>query len=114
VLNGTLERSVFVAFSTSDGTATSSDPADFDPLSNVVIEFNGAMLSQTVRVTIINDDILENAENFFGQLSTTDINNVQLDQALAEVTILEEFGDDGKALTHGRAAPCSCGTLNQD
>ena len=105
VLSGVLESSVIVTFSTSDGSATSSDPADFVPLSNMAVEFNAAIQSQTITVTILNDDILENSENFFGVLATPNTDNVVLDDALAEVTILEQLGDDGKP------AHMSCGTF---
>ncbi len=95
VLNGTLERSVFVTFFTSDGSATSTAPADFQASSNVSLEFNSNTVSQQVSVTIIDDDILENPEIFLGNLDEGS-SGVTISQRIATVTILEQEGDDGE------------------
>ncbi len=95
VLVGILERSASVTFSTMDGTATSTGPADFVALSNVTLEFSAGTSSHQVTVTIVNDDIVEDPETFFGNLTTSD-DSVQLAPRTATVTIREEFGDDSK------------------
>ena len=92
ILSGTLERSVKVFFSTSDGTATSIDPLDFNPLTDVVLQFNAFTSSTPVVVTIVDDGILENSETFFGNLRSSDSGVVVVFQRV-NVTILEDAGD---------------------
>jgi len=94
VLGGTLETSVQVTVSTADGTATSTDPADFVALAGEVLEFNATTLSQTITVTIVNDNILESDEDFFALLDTTN-SAVTLDPRTATAVIQEQPGDDG-------------------
>lgn len=98
VLEGTLRRQAEVIFYTSDGTATSIAglPEDFVPLSGLVLQFDEDTLSLTVTVAIINDDILEDTEFFFGNLNTSD-SAVDLLPDEATVSILEQDGDDGEA-----------------
>ena len=91
-MSGSLERSVEVFFSTSDGTATSIDRLDYNPLTDVVLQFNASTSSIPVIVTIVDDGILENSEKFFGNLRTSD-SGVFIDSQRAIVTILEEAGD---------------------
>ena len=98
LLSGTLERSVLVNFFTTDGSATSTVPQDFVAMSNVPLEFSATTSSRQVTVTIINDNILENVEFFYGNLSTSD-GAVQLSPATARATILELDEDDGKVCT---------------
>ena len=92
IISGSLERSVEVFFSTSDGTATSIDPLDFNPLTDVVLQFNASTSSIPVIVTIVDDGILENSEKFFGNLRTSD-SGVVVDSQRVNVTILEDIGD---------------------
>ena len=92
IMSGLLERSVEVFFSTSDGTATSIDRLDFNPLTDVVLQFNASTSSIPVIVTIVDDGILENSEIFFGNLRTSD-SGVFVDSQRAIVTILDEAGD---------------------
>ena len=73
VLDGQLVRPVSVDFTTQDGTATSTAPADFisiNPTSPIV--FSPSDLVQQVLVTIIDDDIAENPELFAAVLSSID------------------------------------------
>ena len=95
VIEGTLERDAVVSFSTTDGSATSTDPADFNAVSDQLFTFSPSTSSNDVTVTIFDDDIVENSEFFFGNLSTTD-NAVNLDPSAARVTISETEGDDSK------------------
>ena len=92
IMSGTLERYVEVFFSTSDGTATSIDALDFNPLTDVVLQFNASTSSIPVVVTIVDDGILENSETFFGNLRTSD-SGVVVDSRRVNVTILENTGD---------------------
>ena len=92
ILSGTLERSVEVFFSTSDGTATSIDPLDFNPLTDVVLQFNASTSSIPVKVTFVDDGILENSETFFGNLRSND-SGVVVDSQRVNITILEDTGD---------------------
>ena len=92
IMSGTLERSVVVFFSTSDGTATSIDPLDFNPLTDVILQFNTFTSSIPVIVTIVDDGILENSETFFGNLRSNDSGAV-VDFQRVNITILEDAGD---------------------
>ena len=92
IISGSLERSVEVFFSTSDGTATSIDMLDFNPLTDVVLQFNASTSSIPVVVTILDDGILENSETFFGNLMTSD-SGVVVDSQRVNVTILEDARD---------------------
>ncbi len=88
VLEGTLERPAEVIFSTTDGTATSIAPIDFEAITGSVLQFDQDTPTVTVTVTIIDDAILENVENFFGNLVTSD-SAVDLGPDTATVNILE-------------------------
>ncbi len=72
IFSGTLERQAVVFFSTTDGSATSVAPADFVSRSNVRLTFSPSVNSTTVTVDLINDGIVENREEFYGNLSATD------------------------------------------
>ena len=47
-------------------------PVDFEGLDNVVLQFDENTLTRPIVLTIIDDAILEDEENFFGNLSTSD------------------------------------------
>ena len=75
VLAGQLARTVSVDFYTQDGTATSTPPADFISVTQalpITLQFSPTDLVQEATVTIINDDITENPEQFAGLLSSID------------------------------------------
>ena len=93
--SGTLERPATVTFSTTDGSATSSAPADFLAVPGLLVVFDQVTNVREVNVTIINDAILEANENFFGNLMTAD-GAVSLSPASAEVVVQEAFGEDGE------------------
>jgi len=93
VLAGTLQRSVEVSFSTTEGTATSSD---FNSQQDVILQFDETSLTQMVNVAIISDNILEGTESFFGNLTTSD-SDVTLNPSAAVVNILDV--GDGKTST---------------
>ena len=93
VIAGVLERAVQVFFSTNSGTATSSPPADFVGVLEAPLQFDSVARSRTIRVPILNDDVLENTEFFYGNLTTTDA-AVDLTAPGATVTIFQIPGDD--------------------
>ena len=86
ILEGTLERDAIVFFSTTDGSATSTDPADFTAVTNEPVTFSSSMNSNEVTVTIVDDEAVESIEVFYGNLSTSD-SAIDLLPASAPVTI---------------------------
>ncbi len=69
---------------------------DFVDPGSITLQFNGSYTSQTVRITIIDDAILEHDESFFGKLTATDpAVTVEPDQACAEATIIEDNDSKG-------------------
>ena len=88
VLDGNLMRPAEVVFFTTDGTATSTAPVDFVGLDNVVLQFDENTLTRPIVLTIIDDAILEDEENFFGNLSTSD-GAVDLLPVTTRINILE-------------------------
>ncbi len=71
---------------------------DFVDPGPITLHFNGSSTSQTVRITIIDDAILEHDESFFGKLTATDP-AVTVDPNQAEATIIED--NDSKLGYHG-------------
>ncbi len=75
VLAGQLARTVSVNFFTQDGTATSTAPIDFiavPPAIPITLQFSPTDLNLTATVTISNDDISEDSEQFDGLLFSND------------------------------------------
>lgn len=95
MLEGVLERDVVVFFSTTDGSATSTDVADFNSVSDEPLTFGPSTISNNITVVLVDDDIVEDFEMFFGNLSTID-SSVNLDPSVARVTVGETEGDDSK------------------
>ncbi len=71
---------------------------DFVDPGPITLQFDGSSTNRTVRITIIDDAILEDNESFFGNLATTDA-AVTVDPDEAEATIIED--NDGKLGYHG-------------
>ena len=71
----------------------SVDGSDFNTIS-LQITFGPEQLSATVRVPIVNDNIIENTEMFTAILMTAE-ENVEIIDNTATVTIID---DDGKVL----------------
>ena len=92
VVSGMLERSTVVNFFTMDGNATHF--MDYMAESASLV-FNGNSRVQTIAVAIINDNVVENSESFYGNLSTSDV-AVDLAPNAARITIEEVPGFDGK------------------
>ena len=95
VLAGELARAVSVNFLTQDGTATSTAPTDFVSVaeaSPIILHFSPTDLDLQATVTIINDTITENPEQFIGLLSSFDP-AVILAPMNANVEILDNDGN---------------------
>lgn len=95
LVSGMIESPVQVNFSTSDGSATSVAPEDFTAVSNLVLTFDQSTTSVPITISIEDDMILENTENFFGNLATSAV-AVTLFPPRTTINILEVPGDDGK------------------
>lgn len=87
-VSGVLQRSVQVSFFTTDGTATSSGSVDYVAIPNLTLQFDENTLSQSVTIVISDDSILEDNENFFGSLSSSD-NAVDLTPRMATINIFD-------------------------
>ena len=68
---------------------------DYEDFGNVVRQFDQTTSRLPVEIPIIDDDILEDVENFFGQLTTSET-FVDLNPAMTEIDIIEV--NDGKYL----------------
>jgi len=97
ILSGELERAVQVFISTRDGTATSTAPTDYIGISMAPLQYDAFQRSRVIVIPIINDNILENDEFFFGILNTSD-GAVILSVPRTDITILEDPGEDSKTL----------------
>ena len=93
LIQGELQRSVEVLFSTLSDTATFKDPKDFQSLQGVVLQFDELIIRNKVSVTIINDNIFEDDEAFFASLVTNDA-DVDFGNNNATITIVDH--GDGK------------------
>ena len=119
VLDGELSDDVTVVFTTEEGTATSTCesshftlflfskifsnlyfifsfstvPTDYSATTRT-LEFGPGRMSQTVAVPVINDQVLEDTENFFANLELRNANNldVTINPPRSEVSITD-FGD---------------------
>ena len=93
VIGGNLRRPAEVIFSTRDGSATSTAPRDYEDLGDVVLQFDEITGRRTITIPIDDDDILENTEDFFGELRTSE-GFVDLNPAGTTIEIVDI--DDGK------------------
>ena len=94
VQSGQLGRTVLATVTTEDDTATSTAPMDYTDPGTVSLLFDSTTLSQSVVISIENDDIYESVERFFANLASTDM-AVMVDPERAEVVIAED-GNDGE------------------
>ena len=87
-LDKPLLTSITVDFETLNGTALAN--SDFTSTSGTLI-FNTGITTQTISLTILDDDLQEPAESFFAKLSSLEQNGspVDLVNDLAEITILD-------------------------
>ena len=80
---------VVVSYSTTPGSATSSDPSDFEPVTGELI-LSSTSTVVTFEIPITDDDILEDSESFVVTLRKADgRDTLRLLQSEATVTILE-------------------------
>ncbi|QDV50075.1 Calx-beta domain-containing protein [Gimesia fumaroli] len=86
-LSHPVATTVSLDFATLDGTALNN--SDYTPTTGTVT-FNPGETTKTINLTIINDDLYEQSESFFVQLSNLEQNGFNVDFAVdqAEVTIL--------------------------
>ena len=102
---------VVVIYSTTSGSATSSNPSDFESVTGMVILSSTATVV-TFAIPIVNDDRLENSESFVVTLRKADgRDTLQLLQSEAKVTILDDndpvtigFGSASYSVTEGAGA----------
>ena len=87
-LDQPLLTSIAIDFETLNGTALAN--SDFTSTSGTLI-FNTGITTQTISLTILDDDLQEPAESFFVKLSSLEQNGspVDLVNDLAEITILD-------------------------
>ena len=88
IVNNNLRQSAEVIFSSVDGRALSTPPMDYENLGDIPLRFNQTTSHQSVIIPIIDDNILEDVENFLGQLTTLET-FVDLMPAMTEINILE-------------------------
>ena len=92
ILSGELAGPVSVNFSVKNGAAMST--IDYINPGDITLRFDGAIVEQIVRITIILDDILESTENFFSNLISSNP-SVIINPRTAEVFI---NGDNDRML----------------
>ena len=95
ILDGMLESLVEVKFFTTEGSATSIAPVDFQRVSGIKFVLDATTTSREITVNIVNDDIQENLESFYGNLSTANA-TVDLIPAAARVTIIDVEAKKGR------------------
>ena len=88
VMGNTLRRPVEVIFSTRDGSATSTDPRDYENIGDVFLQFDETIDRHTFNIPIHDDTILENIEIFFGQLRSS-CSAVDLNPAETQIEIYD-------------------------
>ena len=89
IISGELARPVEVILSTADGSATSTAPVDYINPGDITLQFDSVTDIQFARITIRNDDIYENQENFFSNSISLD-GSVIINPGSAEVLINED------------------------
>ena len=87
VLNPTSDSPTFVDFNTADGTAVA--PADYAPQPTTTLEFAPGVSSQTILVTIVDDQIDEVDETFQVVLSAATNADIDASAGAATVTIVD-------------------------
>ena len=110
---------VVVIYSTTPGSATSSDPSDFEPVTGEVI-LSSMATSVTFAIPITDDDILEDSESFVVTLRKADgRDTLRLSQSEATVTILDDndpvtvgFGSASYSVREDRSAVLDVGVLS--
>ena len=71
-------------------------PVDYIPISEV-ITFSSSSITQTVHVSLINDQLLETDEVFTASLSLedeTDRGHVQLNPSSTSITVIDDDGNE--------------------
>ena len=110
---------VVVSYSTTPGSATSSDPSDFESVTGEVILSSTATVV-TFAIPIVNDDTLEDSESFVVTLRKADgRDTLRLSQSEATVTILDDndpvtvgFGSASYSVREDQSAVLDVGVLS--
>ena len=110
---------VVVRYSTTPGSATSSDPSDFESVTGEVILSSTATVV-TFAIPIVNDDILEDSESFVVTLRKADgRDTLRLLQSESTVTILDDndpvtigFGSSLYSVREDQSAVLDVGVLS--
>ena len=110
---------VVVLYSTTPGSATSSDPSDFESVTGEVILSSTATVV-TFAIPIVNDDTLEDSESFVVTLRKADgRDTLRLLQSEATVTILDDndpvtigFGSSLYSVREDQSAVLDVGVLS--
>ena len=92
VISGQLGRPVEATVTTEEGTATSTAPMDYNNPGMITLQFDSVDTEQLAVITIVNDDIFENEENFFANLVSFD-QAVIVNPMRAEVRIQADVND---------------------
>ena len=108
-----------MSYSTTPGSATSSDPSDFESVTGEVILSSTATVV-TFAIPIVNDDILEDSESFVVTLRKADgRDTLRLLQSEATVTILDDndpvtigFGSSLYSVREDQSAVLDVGVLS--
>ena len=97
------QRSVEVAYSTADGTATAGE--DYRRVVDGSVTFAPGETSRTFAVQILDDEVAEVAETFTVSLAVVDVGTVTLgSQSTATVTITDNEGDPAVSITDATAS----------
>ncbi len=89
IISGELARPVEVLLTTEEGSATSTAPVDFINPGIITLQFDSIANVLNAVITIRDDDIYENPEMFFANLTSFDP-AVIIAPGRAEITIVED------------------------
>ena len=97
------QRSVEVAYSTADGTATAGE--DYRRVVDGSVTFAPGETSRTFAVQILDDEVAEVAETFTVSLAVVDVGTVTLgSQSTATVTVTDNEGEPAVSITDATAS----------
>ena len=97
------QRSVEVAYSTADGTATAGE--DYRGVAAEAVTFAPGATTQTFAVQILDDEVAEVAETFTVSLAVVDADTVTLgSQSTATVTVTDNEGEPALSITDASAS----------
>lgn len=86
--SGSLERRVTLTLSSQDGGASSTDPVDFSAVA-VQLQFDERTLKQCAVISITNDNIVEESEDFMLMITTDDLDVTLSGDGMSTITITD-------------------------